>query len=78
MLGSTTSGMWTVGLWARPHSRASSMAINRLSVPPVVMLPAVAPSPPTSPATMATTSVSNLRRLGKAVGFSPFSEKKVV
>jgi len=59
-------------------SLAVRMAISRLSVPPEVMLPTVRSSPPRSDAVMATTSVSILRRLGKTVGLSAFSEKKSV
>ncbi len=77
-MGSTISGTPSTGRCTLAQSRAVFTAIKMLSVPPEVMLPTVFSSPPKRSAVMAITSVSNLRRLGKAVGFSPFSEKKVV
>jgi hypothetical protein len=67
-----------LGFLARAHSRAVLTAIRMLSVPPEVMLPTVSPSPPRRLAVMATTSASNFFRLGKAMGFRPFSEKNMV
>ena len=72
MTGSSNRGQPPPAPRARHRSRAASTASRQLSVPPLVTVPTVAASPPSSAAAAPTRSFSIRATLGKAVGSSAF------
>jgi hypothetical protein len=71
----SSSGLRAQGACFFARSRAAFTARRIDSVPPDVMVPTVSGPPESMLALMRTTSASILRRLLKAIGFRPFSEK---